>query len=294
MQHAAYLNESPASNAIIARRPIGEISGGRCTASDLLRWCGMANEISRATDEIGLMTRRVFTGHALVLEGGHSEALYFVGAGTFKTGQTDTEGYEQVQGFSIKGDVIGLEALHCGCSDCSAIALEDSMVAVVPIADLTRAAQSVPALARLLNRAITRELRERSATQYLMAAASAEVRVVRFLLRMADRQVQLGFSSRHVRLLMSRRDIASFLGVAHETVSRSLTALAHWDCVHVAHREIEIIDLAGMQALQRMTRGTPRMAAERQMQGGGSLAPISVVAAAKSLNGLGSRAVSVS
>ncbi|MBK8105248.1 MAG: helix-turn-helix domain-containing protein [Betaproteobacteria bacterium] len=95
----------------------------------------------------------------------------------------------------------------------------------------------------------------RADTQYLMSAPSSEVRVARFVL--AQRQRALGHSDRRLRLSMTRRDIASYLGVAHETVSRALTALAQDGCIAVSHRDIEITDETGLRELQRMTRGRP-------------------------------------
>jgi CRP/FNR family transcriptional regulator len=69
----------------------------------------------------------------------------------------------------------------------------------------------------------------------------------------------VGHSERRLRLFMTRRDIASYLGVAHETVSRALTALVQDGCIAVSHRDIEIVDEPALRELQRMTRGrTPR------------------------------------
>mgnify|MGYP001079162929 CR=1 FL=1 len=115
----------------------------------------------------------------------------------------------------------------------------------------------IPALERLLHRATGTELMRRADTQYLMSAPSSEVRVARFVLQLAQRQRALGHSDRRLRLSMTRRDIASYLGVAHETVSRALTALVQDGCIAVSHRDIEITDETGLRELQRMTRGRP-------------------------------------
>jgi len=129
----------------------------------------------------------------------------------------------------------------------------------MPFAELRDQSHHCAALERLLHQAAGTELLRRADTQYLMSAPSSEVRVARFMLQLAQRQRAVGLSERRLRLFMTRRDIASYLGVAHETVSRALTALVHDGCIAVSHRDIEIVDEPALRELQRMTRGrTPR------------------------------------
>ncbi len=237
----------------------------RCTASDVLRWAGLAEFAGADTDSMYFSMRRLRADAVLTHEGQPFEHLYLVSAGSFKSVQTDVEGYEQVLGFSIHGDSVGLDGLHNGRYTSTAVALEDSMVAVLPFRELVAAGHRIAALEHLLHHAAGAELMHRSDTQYLMSAASSEVRVARFLLHLAQRQTAMGHSNRRFRLRMTRRDIASYLGVAHETVSRALTALSQGGYIAVSHRDIEITDSAGLHELQRLTRGnwrgTPR---ERQ------------------------------
>jgi CRP/FNR family transcriptional regulator len=205
--------------------------------------------------------RRLRADGVLAREGQFFEHLYFVSAGSFKAVQTDLEGYEQVLGFAIHGDSVGLDGLYQGRYTSTAVALEDSTVAVIPFRELVAAGHRIGALELLLHHAAGAELMHRSDTQYLTSAASSEVRVARFLLHLADRQTAMGHSDRRFRLRMTRRDIASYLGVAHETVSRALTALSHCGYITVSHRDIEITDAAKLHELQRLTRGTWRVGA---------------------------------
>ena len=235
----------------------------RCTASDVLRWAGLHSLTNGDTDAVLFSTRRVLADGVLVHEGQTFEYLYCVGAGSFKCVQTDVEGYEQVLGFAFHGDALGLDGLYRGRHGSGAVALEDSTVAVMPFVELVTISRRVPALERLLHHAAGVELRHRSDTQYLMSAASSEVRVARFLLHFAQRQNALGLSDRRLRLRMTRRDIASCLGVAHETVSRALTALSQSGCITVSHRDIEIVNAPALHEMQRVTRGAPRGRAAR-------------------------------
>lgn len=201
-------------------------------------------------------TRRIRCDHALIHEGNPFETLYFVCAGSFKCVQVDAEGYEQVLGFALHADMIGLDGISRGLYACGAVALEDATVAALPWAEVEQAVRRIPAMERLFQRAVGAELLRRSDTQYLMSAASSEVRVARFLLHYARRQNALGYSDRRIRLRMTRRDIASHLGVAHETVSRALTALSDIGGIGVAYRDIEILNPGLLQAIQKVTRGS--------------------------------------
>ena len=230
----------------------------RCTASDVLRWSGLGEFASDQTDRMPFAIRRIRADVPLLHEGMPFEHLYFVCAGSLKCVQVDSEGYEQVLGFALHGDTVGLDGMSRGRHASGAVALEDSSVAVMPYRDLMAAAHRLESIERLMQRAIGAELLRRGDTQYLMSAASSEVRVARFLLHFAQRQNAMGYSDRRIRLRMTRRDIASHLGVAHETVSRALTTLSQCGCIGVTYRDIEILDARRLQEIQRVTRGTWR------------------------------------
>lgn len=233
----------------------GSLQSARCTGSDLLRWIGLGHEVGPRSDQIVFPMRRVRTGTLVTHEGAPFESLYFISAGTFKCVHTDPDGYELVQGFLARGDVIGLDGLSDGVYGGDAVALEDATVAMASFRELLNAARQVPSLEQLIYLASGREIRRKNMTLEVMAAVGAEVRLARFLLQLVARQAEQGYSSRRMVLRMSRRDIASHLGIAHETVSRSLTALADWGYIEVRHREIDILDPDGLERFKRVTRG---------------------------------------
>lgn len=241
--------------------PTGDSRGsvstmGRCSAQDVLRWTGLEAWVpGGAMAGQTLSTRRVRCDKPLVHQQQDLDQLYVVGAGSFKLVRIDSEGFEQVMGFALRGDIIGLDGLNEGLHACTAIALEDSTVALIDTVDVLRPDGRFHALDHLLYRAAATELQRRSQTQYLMAPASAEVRVARFLLTFGLRQQQLGCSGERFRLRMSRRDIASYLGVAHETVSRAFTLLGQAGLIQVDHREVVFTDSTGLQQMATSTRG---------------------------------------
>ncbi len=198
---------------------------------------------------------RVRAASVLVHEGARSEFVHVVRSGTFKCLRTSEDGYEQVLGFAGQGEVLGFEAVCRGRHRSSAIALEDSTVCALPLHALDRWRQLSPALDHALQFALSRQLARAGEIAEMMAAVAAEVRLARFLVWWSACMAERGQSPRRLYLRMSRRDIASLLGVAHETVSRSFTALADWGFLWVDNREVEILDLAGLRACARNTRG---------------------------------------
>jgi CRP/FNR family transcriptional regulator, anaerobic regulatory protein len=142
-----------------------------------------------------------------------------------------------------------------GAHPTTAVALEDSTVHALALPDVFTLCQRVPALDRVLHLTLSRQLMHQVEIANLMAAVSAEVRLARFLVQLSDRMAEQGQSPRRLLLRMSRRDIASHIGVAHETVSRSFGVLMHLGCLAVCNREVEILDPERLRACASNTRG---------------------------------------
>ncbi len=200
--------------------------------------------------------RRLHTGEALFHEGSPATSIYFVRAGTFKSFATAEDGYEQVLGFSLRTELLGFDAVCMGHHPTAAIALEESSVYGLPVRDLFGLGRRIPALEQQLHRATSIALARSLELADVMAAVSAEVRLGRFLVQWSRRMAGCGQSPRRFHLRMSRRDIASYLGVAHETVSRSFSALQSWRLLEVTNRDVEIVDLPALTSFARSTRKT--------------------------------------
>lgn len=226
------------------------------SAAALLRLLGVTpTEKLLADADFQVATRRVKTGQTLFHEGGHAEAVHFIAVGTFKCLHVAEDGYEQVLGFAGRAEVLGYDALFSGIHPTTAVALEDSTVFALTPADLSALCHHVPAFEQALHRELSRQLAQRVVIANLMAAVSAEVRLARFLVQLSDRMAESGQSACRLLLRMSRRDIASHIGVAHETVSRSFGALVQWGCLAVCNREVKILDPQRLRDCARSTRG---------------------------------------
>lgn len=241
-----------------AARPLAGLRAGgdRHTLSDLLTLFGRAQAVGADTQSFPVPVRSVRMGATLFHEGSSAESVYAVSAGSFKCFRTAADGFEQVLSFVGRAELLGFDAICMGQHPTTAIALEDSRVYALRAADVFDLNRRVPAFAQVLQAALGREFKRQAETAYLMAAVSAEVRLARLLLQLSERMASIGQSPRRLYLRMCRRDIASHLGVAHETVSRSFSALVDCGCLHVNNRDVEILDLARLGTLALSTRGT--------------------------------------
>lgn len=231
---------------------------GRHSLADLVRLLGgdawNPPAAPSAADHMAVGLRRVAAGDHLIHMGAPCDALYFVCTGTFKIFRTDEDGYEQVLAIAGRREVLAFDALCMDTHPTAASALEDSTVYVVRKAELPAFSRAVPAFERELQRAASRALTRTTELVDVMAAVAAEVRLARFLLQLSRQMAASGQSPRRFHLRMGRRDIASMVGVAHETVSRSFTALAMSGLIHVSDRDVEILDMDGLKAYSRSTR----------------------------------------
>jgi CRP/FNR family transcriptional regulator, anaerobic regulatory protein len=222
--------------------------------ADLLHLMGCRVEPGDDALDMPAPIRRFRPRDMLFHEGSRAESVYFVRAGTFKTFRTAEDGYEQVLGFSGRAELIGFDALCMGQHPTACVALEESSVYSLLIRDLIEPGRRTPSVDRMLAIAVSRALQQRNDLADVMAAVAAEARLARFLLQWSARMAGCGQSPRRFYLRMGRRDIASYLGLAHETVSRSLQTLVRWDLLSVSNRAVDILDMEGLKALARNTR----------------------------------------
>jgi CRP/FNR family transcriptional regulator len=206
---------------------------------------------------IPVAVRQVKEGATLLLEGSESNCLYIVRSGSLKSLKTLEDGYEQVLALAQVGELVGAEALHGGRQPASLVALEDSTAYVLPVRDLPALRRQDPQLDLALQMALSRQLVRAAETTAMAAAVASEVRLARFLVWLSGRMAEIGQSPSRLLLRMGRRDIASLLCVAHETVSRAFTILAEQGLLRVDRRDVHLVDLARLRRLSRCTRGLP-------------------------------------
>jgi len=212
--------------------------------------------IDELRKHVQVTQRKLSAGQYLHRAGQPFHALYLVASGFLKTSLVSADGREQVTGFCMRGDLMGVESIGMSAHASDTVALDTSMVWELPYPAVLSACARMPELQAQLTRALAAEIRNNRSWMLALGTLSAEQRVAAFLLDVAARHELLGFSARHFVLRMSRADIGSFLALKHETVTRALTSLGTQGCIAVQWREVRILD---MDALRDVAHGAARV-----------------------------------
>jgi CRP/FNR family transcriptional regulator len=193
--------------------------------------------------------RRVRRGEYLYRLGAPFTALYGIRAGSFKSVLLTEDGREQVTGFHMCGEVLGLDGIGSEHYTGDAVALEDSEVIEIPFGELDALACHEPALQRELFRLLAGEIQRERSLMLLLGSMRAEERLAAFLINLSQRLCARGFSAHRFLLRMTREEIGSLLGLKLETVSRILSRFQAEGLIAVQNREIEIVAMAALRAV---------------------------------------------
>ena len=203
-------------------------------------------------DEIVHRRRPMERGERLFRFGDSLSAVYVARDGAFKTVSLSESGDEQVIGFHLPGELIGLDALGTGVHRSEAVALTVANVCEVPFDELASVAAQLPSLQQQLMRVIGQSVSRDHDHMEMLVKRQANERIALFLHGLGERLQHIGQSATDIRLPMSREDIGSFLGLALETVSRGFTRLQDDGLISVMGRRVEVLD---SDELNRMAHG---------------------------------------
>lgn len=206
-------------------------------------------DLDQLRAHVQIVRRRLEPGQYLYRAGQPFQALYLIQVGSVKTCELAEDGREQVTGFRMAGELLGVESIGQATHSSDVVALESSEVWELPYPPVITACLRIPELQRRLTDAMAEEIRRDRSWMLALGTLTAEQRVVSFLLDIAARYEAMGFSGRHFILRMSRADMASYLALKHETVSRALSHLAETNCITVQRREMQIIDRDGLRRI---------------------------------------------
>ena len=199
------------------------------------------DELDRV-DEVVAARRKVKRGTTLFRTGEKFTSLFAIRTGFFKTSVVSEDGKDQVTGFQMAGEIIGLDGIVNDHHTCDAVALEDAEVCVMPFDRVEELSREVISLQRHVHKIMSREIVREHGVMLLLGSMRAEERLAAFLLNLVQRLNARGFSKTELVLRMTREEIGSYLGLKLETVSRTFSKFVEDGIVEVKQRHIRIVN----------------------------------------------------
>ncbi|XXQ54413.1 fumarate/nitrate reduction transcriptional regulator Fnr [Xenophilus aerolatus] len=230
-----------------------KVACSNCNLRELCMPVGLQPQELQRIDDIVATRRKVRRKETLFASGERFTALYAIRTGVFKTQVTAEDGREQVTGFQMAGEIMGLDGIVNDHHTCDAVALEDAEVCVMPFERIEELSREVTALQRHVHQIMSREIVREHGVMLLLSSMRAEERLAAFLLNLLQRLHARGFSASELVLRMTREEIGSYLGLKLETVSRTMSKFAEDGLVEVNQRHVRILDA---DALRRLVNPT--------------------------------------
>jgi CRP/FNR family transcriptional regulator len=225
------------------------VACSNCSLRELCLPVGMTPEELVRLEGLVATRRKLRRGEALFRSGDRFEALYAVRLGFLKSTLMTTDGHEQVTGFHMAGELIGLDGISVDAHHCDTVALEDTEVCVIPNQRIDELSSTMPVLQHHLRRVMSREIVREHGVMLLLGSMHAEERLAAFLLNLSQRFETRGYSRSEFVLRMTRAEIGSFLGLKLETVSRALSHFAQLGMIEVNQRHVRLLDPARLRGM---------------------------------------------
>ncbi len=228
-----------------------------CSQCNLRELClpgGLSNEELDQLDNLIRVRRTYRKGEHAYRAGDAFDSLYAVRTGFFKTNLLNEDGRDQVTGFHMAGELIGLDGISTDRHPCDAVALEDSELCVIPFSRLEELSREAPALQRHLHKIMSREIVSDESVMMLLGSMRAEERLAAFLLNLSQRMTTRGYSPSEFYLRMTREEIGSYLGLKLETVSRVFSRFQNDGLIAVQQKHVRILDIPKLRIIVGQSR----------------------------------------
>lgn len=226
-----------------------KVSCKQCNLRELCFPHGMNDDELVNLDAVVDRPKPLHKNDYLYHDGDKAVAMYAVRSGCIKTMTESANGDEQIVGFHMPGELFGFDGFGEGEHTCNAVALESSSVCELPLDKLESLCHEVPGLQRQMRRIMGKEVTADHKLLLLLGKMTAEERLASFLLSMSKRMQERHWSASEFNLTMPRQDIANYLGVAVETVSRLFAAFQNEKIIEVESRHITILDMDRLKTM---------------------------------------------
>ena len=226
-----------------------KVACSNCNMRELCMPMGLSPQEMERLDDLVAVRRRVKRNASLFRNGDAFKSLFAIRVGVFKTCVAAEDGRDQVTGFQMAGEVVGLDGIVNSRHTCDAVALEDAEVCVLPFDRIEDISREVSALHHHVHRNMSREIVREHGVMLLLGSMRAEERLAAFLLNLLQRLHARGFSSSELVLRMTREEIGSYLGLKLETVSRTFSKFADDGLIEVHQRHVRILDVEALKSI---------------------------------------------
>ncbi len=226
-----------------------------CSLADLCMPHGLQSEEVSQLDRIIKRLQPYQPGQHLFHAGDKSSSIFAVRSGALKSYCITADGDEQVLGFALPGELVGLDGLAGDNFSSTTVALETSSICELPFNRLEELCHSLPGLQKQMLRLVGKEITSDQQLLMLLGQRNAEERLASFLLSLSSRYRERGLSASEFNLPMSRQDIGNYLGLAIETVSRLFAHFQEDKLLTVNRKQIRITDYARLKSIVNGCRG---------------------------------------
>jgi CRP/FNR family transcriptional regulator len=242
------MDAQPATGKVINIHQLKTVCSS-CSLRELCLPMGLSREEIEHLDTLVYTRRRVKRGETLYRAGDGFNSLYAVRTGFFKSNVILEDGRDQVTGFHMPGDILGMDGIGTEAHTCNAHALEDGEVCVIPFSRLEEVSRQVRNLQHQFHKVMSREIVRDQGVMMLLGTMRAEERLAAFLINLSQRFVARGYSPSEFHLRMTREEIGSYLGLKLETVSRIFSKFQEQGLIAVQQKHIRILDTDGLNHL---------------------------------------------
>jgi CRP/FNR family transcriptional regulator len=226
-----------------------KVACSNCNLRELCMPVGLNDQDMQRIDEVVATRRKVQRGENLFRNGDKFSALFAIRTGFFKTCVSSEDGRDQVTGFQMAGEIIGLDGIVSDHHTCDAVALEDAEVCVMPFDRIEELSREIKSLQHHVHKIMSREIVREHGVMLLLGSMRAEERLAAFLLNLVQRLHARGFSQSELILRMTREEIGSYLGLKLETVSRTFSKFVDDGIVDVKQRYVRILDTDALKQI---------------------------------------------
>jgi CRP/FNR family transcriptional regulator len=244
----------PMDHVVPIKADTFKVACSSCNLRELCLPVGLNQPDLERLDTLVSNRRSVARGDTLFRTGDAFQSLYAVRTGFFKTCVSSEDGRDQVTGFQMAGELLGLDGISHDRHSCDAVALEDSQVCVIAYSDLEELSREFNELQHQFHKIMSREIVRDHGVMLLLGSMRAEERLAAFLLNLTQRLQARGFSASSLVLRMTREEIGSYLGLKLETVSRTFSKFQDDGLLEVKQRQIRIVDQPGLRQLVNNTQ----------------------------------------